>query len=121
MALEALIPLLMFGGLAVFWLVVVGGMYVYMGLTFSAIARKTRTEPTWLAWIPVANIYLLLKCAQMSPWWILAFFVPLLNAVAMIMAFWKVCERLHKPGALSLLLLVPLANIILLGYLAWSK
>ena len=124
MALDALIPLL-FGGFAlVIWLILAAffvAMYVYMGITLSTIAKKTKTEPTWLAWIPIANLYLLIKVGGLSPWWMLGFIVPLLNTVVMIMVWWKVCEARGKPGALALLFLVPVANIILPGYLAWSK
>lgn len=124
MALEmlgALIPLAMFGGMFLIWFVVMAAVYVYLALCISAIAKKTGTEPKWLAWVPIANIWLLLECGGMSGWWLLGLFVPLLNIVVMIMMWWKVCEALGKPGALSLLFFVPIANIILPGYLAWSK
>ena len=38
-----------------------------------------------------------------------------------VIPFWKICSKAGFPGALSLLMLVPIANIILLFYIAFSE
>ncbi|MFC1499779.1 hypothetical protein ACFL6T_02025 [Candidatus Zixiibacteriota bacterium] len=43
------------------------------------------------------------------------------GALITVVPFWKICERVGLPGPLSLLMLVPLANIILPFYIAFTK
>lgn len=43
-----------------------------------------------------------------------------LGAVITAIPFWKICAKAGFPGALSLLMLVPIANIILPFYIAFA-
>ena len=54
--------LLFFGFSWLWWLAV----YVWMALTLHIIANKTNTPNGWLAWIPIANLYLVCKVAGRS-------------------------------------------------------
>jgi len=38
-------------------------IYVYTALAYMSIAKRTNTKYPWLAWIPIANIYLLTSVA----------------------------------------------------------
>jgi hypothetical protein len=42
-------------------------------------------------------------------------------AAVAVVAFWKICSKAGYPGALGLLALVPLANFILILYLAFAR
>ena len=52
-------------------------------------------------------------------------FVTLLVSVATaaltVIPFWKICSKAGFPGALALLMLVPMANIVLPFYIAFAK
>jgi hypothetical protein len=37
-----------------------------------------------------------------------------------VVAFWKICAKAGFPGALGILIIVPLANIVLVLYLAFA-
>jgi hypothetical protein len=57
---------------------------------------------------------------------LLVFFFFFLIAVAAsvlltVLPFWKICSKAGFPGALSLLMLIPIGNIILLFYLAFAE
>jgi uncharacterized RDD family membrane protein YckC len=54
---------------------------------------------------------------------IIAFVMLMLVAVAVltVIPFWKICTKAGFPGALSLLMLVPLGNLILPFYLAFAE
>ncbi|MDP3992060.1 MAG: hypothetical protein U1B79_00625 [Candidatus Pacearchaeota archaeon] len=115
----------------VFWLPFFIGLfailYAYVALALMAIARKTKTKNAWLAWIPIANFYLLTQMARKSGHWtwiLLLGFLPFggtfITAVG-IWFFWRVAERIKFPGWVSLFLLIPFVNLIVLGVLAWSK
>lgn len=49
-------------------ILVVIGVYVYFSFTLMKISQKTKTEPYWLAWVPVGDFYLLSRIAKMH-WW----------------------------------------------------
>ena len=99
------------------------GIIVYLWLAFclQTIARKTDIPDDWLAWIPIANLYLLCKIAGRSGWWTLAFFVPLLNIVIAIIWWWSIAEKRNKPGWLGILMIIPVVNLIVPGILAFSE
>jgi len=54
--------------------------YVYTALALMTIATKTNTKDGWLAWIPIANIILMLNIAKKPIWWIILFLIPPVNS-----------------------------------------
>ena len=48
-------------------------------------------------------------------------FFGVIAAVLTVIAFWKICEKAGFPAPLSLLMLVPIANIILPLYIAFAE
>ena len=107
-------------GLIMFCLVIGAGFYVYMALALQTIADKTKTENSWLAWIPIANLVLMLNIAKKPMWWIILFFVPFVNIVMAIIVWMAVAEARGKPSWWGILTIVPVANLIVPGVLAWS-
>ncbi len=110
-----------FGVVLVLLLIIIAVFYVYFALVYSKLAKKTNTEDAWLAWIPIANIYLLLKIAGKPGWWLILYFVPLVNIVVAIIVWMEIARRLNKPDWLGILVIVPMANLVMPGYLAFSK
>lgn len=102
--------------------------YVYGSLSLMAIAKRTNTENAWLAWIPIANIYLMMKIGKLPTWslalWALIF-VPTVGALASagmtVWYWWAIAERRGKEGWWGILMLVPILNLVLIGILAWGK
>lgn len=45
----------------------------------------------------------------------------LIGALITVIPFWKICDRVGLPAPLSLLMLVPLANMILPFYIAFTR
>ena len=108
------------GGTFVFFLLVVAAVYVYTALAVQTIAEKTNTENPWLAWIPIANIILLLNIAKKPIWWIVLCVIPLVNIIIFIMVWMAVAEARGKPGWVGVLLIVPVLGALMPGYLAWA-
>ncbi|MEM4397426.1 MAG: hypothetical protein QW757_02245 [Candidatus Woesearchaeota archaeon] len=110
-------------------------IYVYFSLTLMKTAQKMNMQNSWLAWIPIANFYLILKMANLSPMFLLlviGFIIPFLNfifiigfAILMIIAQYKICEARQKPGWWALLQLIPIIGFIwsfvMWGILAFEK
>lgn len=94
--------------------------YVFFCFCLKRICEKCGHEPGILIWIPIANLIPQLTAAKLPIWMIVLFFIPLVNIGAFVFMFWKLCEARGKAGPLGLLMLVPLANIGLLCYLAFA-
>jgi len=108
-------------GVMLLFVVVFGlGCYVYISLALQTIATKTGTANEWLAWIPIANLFLMLSVAKKPMWWFLLFLIPLANVVVAIMVWMAVAEARGKPNWWGILMIVPLVNLVVPGYLAWA-
>uniref|UniRef100_A0A7C4QX97 Uncharacterized protein n=1 Tax=candidate division CPR3 bacterium TaxID=2268181 RepID=A0A7C4QX97_UNCC3 len=118
------------GGMLVFMFIVFVVVYVLMALSLYKIAIKTNTnvKHAWFAWVPILNGILMLNIAGFSGWYLLVFLVsivPFIGALAcavfIVYVWMKISKACDKPDYLGLLMLVPLANLILPLYLAFSK
>src|SRR5262245_26877392 len=77
-----------FAGTMMLVFVVIGiAMYIYVALALQTIATKTATANGWLAWIPIANIFLMLSVAKKPMWWFILFLIPLVNIAIAIMTW----------------------------------
>jgi len=108
-------------------LVFILSFYIYTSLCLQFIAKKTDTAPAWLAWIPVANIFLMCKIVSLSYWWIsilLFAFLPYAGAFVSVGFFgflwYKIALARNKPGWIGILAVVPIANLVVYGYLAFG-
>jgi len=102
-------------------LAVLFALYVYCCLTLHLIARKTNTPRAWLAWIPIAQIVLLLLIAEKPLWWLILLLIPGVNIIFVILVWMSIVRRRGKPGWLGALLIIPPVNLAILGYLAFSR
>jgi|SRR3989344_7787297 len=106
------------------------GLYVYYGLAFSTIAKKLKYKQPWLAWIPIANFFLLPILAKKEWQWGFILLVPFVNMVFAIIWLWAIYERRKYPGWLSLIpiaIIIPMigwlagiAQLIIIGFVAWK-
>ena len=107
-------------GLIMVFLVFAAACYVYMALALQTIADKTKTDNSWLAWIPIANMVLMLNVAKKPIWWIVLFFIPVVNIIFIIIVWMAMAEARGKPSWWGILMIVPVANLITPGVLAWA-
>ncbi|MCL4795888.1 MAG: hypothetical protein KJZ84_15110 [Bryobacteraceae bacterium] len=103
--------LAVFGGLfMLFWLAVVVVMIAAVWKVFAKAG-----QPGWAAIVPIYNVIVLMKIVGRPTWWVVLFFIPLVNFVVAIL----VCMDLAKSfgqGAgfgIGLLLLAPIFYLIL--------
>lgn len=107
-------------GIAVAILVILA-FYIYTSLALMTIGKKLKYKSSWLAWIPVANIAMILQMAKFSWLWVFLILVPILGWIAlgvlMIISLWRIFEKRKYPGWLAL---VPLLSFVpVLGGVAW--
>jgi hypothetical protein len=118
---DARIPTAMLGGFMFIFFIFFLVFYVYLALALQTIAQKTDTENAWLAWIPIAQIVLMLNIAKKPIWWIILFLIPLVSLVMAIIVWMGIAEERGKPNWWGILLIVPGVGLIVPGYLAWSE
>ena len=106
-----------------FWLYLIlwFALYIYLALSLQVLAEKTNTPNGWLAWIPIANIFLMLQISQKPLWWFVLLLIPIVNIVIGIIIWMKIAERVGKPSWFGVLLIVPVIGIAIPGYLAFSN
>ena len=66
------------------------GSIIYLAIVVIVIAGMWKTfekagQPGWGCIIPIYNIYLMTKIAAKPAWWVIMFFIPLVNIVFAIM------------------------------------
>ena len=117
-------------------LIIIGVIiYIYVSLAYMKIAERTNTANGWLAFIPIANLYLMSKIARMH-WWpillligiLIPFVGSIISIVFVIFGFiwgWKIFEAVGRPGWWVLWQIIPILGtiifLILLGIAAWGK
>ncbi|HDP74080.1 MAG TPA: hypothetical protein ENN46_03960 [Candidatus Woesearchaeota archaeon] len=72
--------------------------YLFIAVTFYFLAKKLKTEPLWLAWVPIAQFFLLPIMAGKHWAWGFIMFVPLANIIFMYIWLWLVYEKRKYPG-----------------------
>lgn len=107
-------------GIMIAYFAVMAVLYVYFSLCLMKIAQKTNTPNAWMAWIPIVNIVLMLQIAKQPVWWIILMLIPLVNIIIGIIVWMKVAEARGKPGWVGALLIVPVAGLLVPGYLAFT-
>ncbi len=108
-------PRLILAALAVLLLVYLFHCYCCM-----LICQKTGKEPGVLVWFPVLQLFPLLRAASMSGWWVVAFFIPVLNLVGHVLWCVKIVQARSKTMPLMILLLLPVTSLFAFLYLAFS-
>ena len=106
------------GSLAVFsgafmfvWLAVMVVVIAGMWTTFAKAGK-----PGWGSIIPIYNTILMLEIAGKPVWWVLLYFIPVVNLIVMIITFLAIGEKFGKStlfSVLGLILFTPIGFLIL--------
>ena len=114
--------------LGVFMFLVIAALYVYSSMAWMTIAKKLKYKRAWLAWIPIANIAMMLQLGSFHWAWIFLVLIPILGwiplFVLMIISTWRIFEKRKYPGWFSLSLIIPqigsILYLIAIGFVAWA-
>lgn len=111
-------------------IVLLFAVYLYFSYTWMLIAKKLKYKKAWLAWIPIANISMILQLGGYHWAWVflILLFIPgwIALLVLVIMSIWRVFEKRKYPGWLSLSLALAVVSrvgvalyLIVLGFVAF--
>lgn len=114
-------------GFSIIMIILAIAVYIYYAICLMKIAQRTNTPNAWFAWIPILNFILMIGIAKKPMWWALALllaFIPIANillVVFMVYIWMEIAKAVNKPSWWGILIIVPIANLIVPGYLAFSK
>ena len=78
------------------------GIYVYFALALSTIGKKLKYKKSWLAWIPIANLAMILQLGKFHWAYIFLILIPIFGWIALfillIIANWRIFEKRKYPG-----------------------
>ena len=95
-------------------------VYLFVCFCLMLICKKTGNEPGILIWLPVLQIFPMLRAAGMSGAWFLAYLIPGLNILAQIIWCFKIVAAREKSVLIAIMLLLPILNLFAFLYLAFS-
>jgi len=101
--LAALLFFVLYLGIALFFIICYWKVFAKAG------------QPGWGVLIPIYNLYLWVKIAGKSGWWVLLYLIPLVNFVIHIIVCLEVAKAFGKSTGFAVLMifLLPIAMIIL--------
>lgn len=104
-----------------FYLLFIVVVYIVHAFLLGMVFKKAGI-PTWKAWVPIYNSWILLELGGQPGWWILLAFVPFINIVAavfMIIAMYHIGLKFQKEGWFVLLAII--VPTVWLAWLAFDK
>lgn len=113
--------------LGVLMVLIILGVYVYFSLALMTIGKKLRYKKAWLAWIPIANISMILQMGKFHWAWVFLILIPIFGWIALFILFiismWRIFEKRKYPGWFSLSPILPyfggVLYLIAMGFAAW--
>jgi hypothetical protein len=102
---------------------VIYGFTSFCGMT---ILNKLSYQNSWLAWIPLANVYAYLEAGEQDQpiVWTIVSLIPCVGLIALIKiipAWISICNQLDKSPWILLTILIPcLGPFVMFGYLAFA-
>ncbi len=103
------------GGGPVFWVIWLAVMVLMLASMWKIFTKAGK--PGWGSIVPIYNLVLLLQIAGKPVWWILLFFIPIANLVAMILVYVGLAARFGKSGGYAVgLLLLPIVFFPMLAF-----
>lgn len=94
--------------------------YIIVAISLMAMAKRVGMREAWMAWVPILNLVVMAKIAQRDIFWVILMLIPCVNIIPLAIVWWRIAERMGKPGPVGLLCFVPILGILIPPYLAFS-
>ena len=92
------------------------GFAILMIIAYWKIFTKAG-QPGWAAIIPFYNVYVMLQIIGRPGWWLLLFFVPVVNVIIWIIMMIELAKSFGRGGGFALGLIVfPFIWMLILGF-----
>ncbi len=106
----------MHGGTSVFVLILDLVFAVLMIVSMWKIFEKAG-EPGWASIIPFYNLYVILKISDKPGWWLILFFIPIVNLIMIIITIFALAGKFGKGGGFAVgMILLPIIFFPILAF-----
>jgi hypothetical protein len=105
------------GGMGVFGTILYIALIVFSIIVMWKVFVKAG-QPGWVCIIPIYNIYLMMKIAGRPGWWVILFFIPIVNLVICIIVMIDIAKNFGKGTGFGIGLVF--LNIIFFAILAFG-
>ncbi|MFA4953103.1 MAG: hypothetical protein WC584_02685 [Candidatus Pacearchaeota archaeon] len=103
-------------------------LYIYKSIVWMKIAKRLKHKNAWLAWVPIADVAMILQLGDFHWAWIFLILIPFFGWIALgvlfVVANWRIFEECGYPGWFSLSLIIPKVGVVLylvvIGFIIWS-
>jgi len=87
---------------------------IYLAMIVAVIAGFWKVfekagQPGWASLVPIYNIYILLQIANKPAWWLILFFIPFVNFIAIVLVSIAVARNFGQSDLFAV-------GLILLGF-----
>lgn len=102
------------GGIGLVWWVI---LYVVFALPLWAVFKKAGSDMAWAAFVPIVNVYETLKVVGRPGWWLILYFIPIVNLVVAIIVWNDLSKSFGKGVGFTIgLILLPWVFLAILGW-----
>lgn len=108
------------GMMAAMWSIE-GLFYVVWAISLFFIAKKAKVKNSWVAFIPVVQLVVVLHVIDKSGWAIFLLLIPVLNIILSIIWMVKFFLAFEvNVGLIVLSIIIPIVNLVLMLIIAFS-
>ncbi|MFQ5500398.1 MAG: DUF5684 domain-containing protein [Candidatus Zixiibacteriota bacterium] len=102
-------------------MVVIFAIYLYMAYMHFKVANLTgHSSSAWMAFVPIANIFLLCKTAGKPAWWFILCLVPFVNFIVIGIMWAATAKNVSQPPLWGWMTMVPFINFVALYVMAFK-
>ena len=88
---------------AIFWIIYLGFFIVIIAAVWKVFVKAGK--PGWAAIVPIYNVIVLLEIVGRPLWWVLLFFIPIVNFIVAIIVYIDLAKSFGKSAAFGIGLL----------------
>jgi hypothetical protein len=82
-------------GTGIFFFLLAVAAYVFYGYCLGLVFRKAG-QPLWAGFVPLYNTYVILKIVGRPGWWLILYFIPIVNVVVGIIVYLDLAKSFGK-------------------------
>ena len=100
-------------GMVFLWVAVA---WIVTGFAFYGIFKKAG-QPGWAGFVPIYNYYVLLQVVGRPGWWLLLYFIPIVNVVILIIVLFDLSKSFGKGVGFTIgLIFLSIIFLYILGF-----
>jgi len=96
-------------------------LYIFFGFCLFKLGQRLGDKLAWWAWVPLLQVLLMIRLAELRYWWFILLLIPFVNIAAGIYIWIRIAARRSKPWWMGALMVVPGVDLFVLAHLSLSK